>query len=292
MVIWLRNAQDEGVGEHALQELGVDGDIVRREAFAQLVDLDDGHAMLRDRRRDVLATARDEAERIVAAAHAEADEIRARAQDEFATGQQRGYDAGRQDALAHWYRETAEWLARRRDLQMSMRQRMADIVVLAVERIVSSERPEALFARAADSVDRIVDANCHLRVRVHPGQRELAAAAFERAAAGWHERGRPVPITVIADRSLAPGACVCETDIGLIDASLGAQIDAVRLAVTRALQRTDDTGTRAPEATAVPERPEHDDAGAGLVVDTGDMMIGGPSHDLLEMQPDTEQEYA
>ncbi|WP_412025852.1 type III secretion system stator protein SctL [Burkholderia cepacia] len=292
MVIWLRNTQDEGVGEHALQAIGVDGDIVRREAFAQLVDLDDGHAMLRDRRRDVLATARDEAERIVAAAHAEADEIRARAQDEFATGQRRGYDAGRQDALAHWYRETAEWLARRRDLQMSMRQRMADIVVLAVERIVSSERPEALFARAADSVDRIVDANCHLRVRVHPGQRELAAAAFERAAAGWHERGRPVPITVIADRSLAPGACVCETDIGLIDASLSAQIDAVRLAVTRALQRTDDAGTRAPEATAVHERPEHDDAGAGLVVDTGNTTIGGPSHDLLEMQPDTEQEYA
>lgn len=290
MVIWLRNAHDEGAAEPALQAVGLDGDIVRREAFAQLVELDDGHAMLRDRRRDVLAIARDEAARIVAAARAEADTIRAGAQDEFDTGQRRGYEAGRQDALAHWYRETAESLARRRDLEMSLRRRMADIVVLAVENIVASERPEALFARAADSVDRIVDASCHLRVRVHPDQHALAAAAFERAAAGWQERGRPVPITVIADRALTPGACVCETDIGLIDASLGAQIDAVRLAVTRALQRTEDAGDRPHEAAAA----EHTDADAeaGSDVVAGDRMRDDSSFDLRELQPDTEREFA
>jgi len=287
MVIWLRNAHDEGTAEAAPQAIGVDGDIVRREAFAQLVDLDDGHARLRERQRDVLATAHDEAARIVAAARAEADAIRARAQDEFDTGQRRGYEAGRQDALAQWYRETAESLARRRDLEMSLRRRMADIVVLAVENIVASERPEALFARAADSVDRIVDASCHLRVRVHPDQRELAADAFERAAAGWHERGRPVPITVIADRALEPGACVCETDIGLIDASLGAQIDAVRLAVTRALQRTEDAGVPVHEAAAVPEQPQERSD-----VEAHDPLHDDPSYGAGEPQPDAEREFA
>lgn len=300
MVIWLRNAHDEGSCEQGRGAVGVDGDIVRRETFARLVELDEGHAMLTDLRHDVLATARDDAARIVAAAQREADEIRERALLEFETGQRRGYEAGRQDALAQWYSETAEWLVRRHDLETSLRQRMADIVVLAVENIVASERPEALLARAADAVERIVDAGCHLRVRVHPDQRERAAQAFGHAAAGWHERGRPVTVTVIADRALEHGACVCETDIGLIDASLSAQIDAVRLAVTRALERTGDVDTHGRSArSSGDEAPTVDTPVDEAAIDDAPMpgdktldFADGMSQCLSDLHPDTEQEFA
>ncbi|HEY4353264.1 MAG TPA: type III secretion system stator protein SctL [Paraburkholderia sp.] len=237
MVIWLRQAQDEPAAGNALHGVGVDGEIVRRETLAQLVELDDGYEMLRRQKDDVLAAAHREAGRIVAAAADEAAAFRADAQREFDTGRERGYDAGRREALAQWYGQTAQLLAQRREIQASLRERIAALVVAAVEKIVVNEQPAALFARASDAVDRIIGDGSHLRIRVNPDQREAAAQEFARVATDWRERGRPVPVTVIGDPSLEVGACICDTDIGSIDASLDVQIGAVRSAVARALRR-------------------------------------------------------
>jgi type III secretion protein L len=241
MMIWLREPAiaGAGAGAGATPQLGVgtNDDIVPREALAQLVELDDGFLALQNKHADILASARAEAAEIVATAAADAAALRLLTQREFDTAQERGFEAGRLEAAAQWYARTAELLAQRHDVQMSMRDRIAGLVVSAVERIVVNEQPAAMFARAATAVERIVDGSSYLRVRVSPDQRDAAAEEFARAAAGWRENGRAVQITVIADRTLEVGACVCETDIGSMDASLGVQIEAVRGAVNAALRR-------------------------------------------------------
>lgn len=237
MIVWLRQHTAEPVGYGGRLGVGVEGDVVPRETLARLVELDQGYLALQQQHREVLAAAHDEAEALRAQAADDARAVREAAQHEFDTAAARGFEAGRHAALAEWYTHTARILAQRHAMQTSLSARIAELVVAAVEKIVAAESPAALFARAAQAVERIVDGGSYLRVRVHPDEREAAAAAFEQVAAHWHELGRPVPLTVNADRALSRGACICETDIGSIDASLDVQLDAIRTAVARAAQR-------------------------------------------------------
>jgi type III secretion protein L len=239
MIIWLRQHAAEPLAGSERLGVGVAGEIVRREALAQLVELDQGYLALQQQHRDVLAVAHDEAAALVAQAATKAQALRDAAQREFDSGHERGFEAGRRAALADWYRHTAQSLAQRHDMQRSLAPRVAELVVAAVEKIVAVEEPAALLARAAQAVDRIVDGGSYLRVSVHPDQQRAAEREFGRVVEHWRELGRAVPLTVSADRALAPGDCLCETDIGSIDASLAVQLDAIRAAVTGAAQRVD-----------------------------------------------------
>jgi type III secretion protein L len=253
MMIWLRAPAVADAGEAPQLGVGTHGDIVPREALAQLVELDSGYLALQNKHTEILASAHAEAAAIVAAAAADAAALRRQTQREFDTAHERGFEAGRLEAATQWYARTSELLAQRRELQMSMRNRIAGLVVSAVEKIVVSEQPAAMFARAATAVERIVDGSSHLRIRVNPEQRDAAAEEFARAAAGWRENGRAVPITVIADRTLEAGACICETDIGSMDASLAVQIEAVRNAVDAGLRRALAQDGKAGDETAAGE---------------------------------------
>src|SRR5262249_54371045 len=120
-------------------------------------------------------------------------------------------------------------------VQKSMRNRMAELVMLAVEQLVRAESAQALFARATDTIDRIVEGSANLRVSVHPADLEAARAAFGEFEARLRLLGPPVPLAVTADPRLAPGACVCESDLGIVDASVSTQLDSMRAAIVRAL---------------------------------------------------------
>ncbi|RDU96748.1 type III secretion system stator protein SctL [Trinickia dinghuensis] len=283
MIVWLRRHVSEPLSCGERIGVGVEGAVVRRETLAQLVELDEGCLALARQHREILAAAQEEAAALIAQAAGDAQALHEAAQRECDTAHERGYEAGRRDALADWYGRTARQLAQRHAMQRSLSSRIAELVVGAVEKIVTTESPAALFARATEAVERIVDGGSYLRVHVHPDEHEAAALAFEGAAERWHELGRAVALTVSADSSLEPGACLCETDIGSVDASLRVQLDAVRTAVERAVRRAgraeregrrgddgDDGDARDPVAgtdgeppSAVPDGIEADEARLG-----------------------------
>lgn len=236
MMIWLRQTNEARVAGSAQVGVGVQGDVVPREALGTLVELDAGYLALQQQHAQVLADAADERDAILAAARADADALRAEARREFGSAHERGFEAGRREALTQWYSRTAQLLAQRHELQTSLRQRVAELVVKAVEKIVANEAPEALFARASDVVERIIEGGRCLQVRVHPDERDAAVAQFSRAIEQWRTRGQSLQLTVLADRTLEPGACVCESDIGSVDASLQVHVEALRSAVDAALR--------------------------------------------------------
>jgi len=95
--------------------------------------------------------------------------------------------------------------------------------------------PALLFAQAASTVERIVADGSPLKVRVHPDDLAAATVEFERLAAVWRDGGRTVRLYVSGDAQLERGGCLCETDIGAIDASVSLHIAAMRDAIARAL---------------------------------------------------------
>ncbi|WP_180970724.1 type III secretion system stator protein SctL [Burkholderia sp. WAC0059] len=243
MVIWLRNAPvAPGSADGApLRDVGLeDGDVLRREDYATAVGIDEAYDEASRQCGEALEQARREAEAIVTQARETAAALRAAAQEEYEGAAARGYEDGEQRAVADWQQRCAQLAADQRTLQLKMRRRLAELVMAAVEQIVGAGDPAALFAQAVPAVERIIEGSSGLTVRVHPAEHAAASREFGRCAAEWLERGRPVRLAVVADKSVARGTCLCESDLGTLDASLATQLAAMRVAVDRAMGRMDE----------------------------------------------------
>lgn len=240
MVIWLRHAlirPEAGQDSADSYDVGVDSDVLRHEAFCTVLEIDQAYVEARRQCEDLLSAAQRDSARLVEAAEQQIAAVREAAGAEFETAGERGYEAGMQQALAAWQGRAAGVATERRNLQTTMRARLAELVVTAVEQIVSSADPAALFAQAATAVERIVEDGNDLKVRVSLDDHPAALQAFERCAALWSEHGRQVRVSVVADRTLARGDCLCESDLGTVEASLATQLAAMRMAVERAMLR-------------------------------------------------------
>lgn len=236
MVIWL--SSDRMAREPDAARVGAHADIIPRDAFGALMELDEAYAQLAADREAMLADARLEAEDILEAAREQAQAIVADVQREYEGAAQRGYRDGERRALADWMERLAGSYGNERRLQARMRERLAQIVTVAVEQIVQVQESSSLFEKALSTVDRIVEGATYLRVSVSPSDYEVASNAFERLATRWRELGRPFPLSVVADKRLPSGSCLCESDFGAVDASLATQLRAMRTAVSRALKQS------------------------------------------------------
>jgi type III secretion protein L len=218
-------------------EVGAARDIVRAEEFAALIELDAACETLAEARDALLADAHARAQQIVAEANAQAAQLCDNARRQYRDAAQEGYRAGSERALTDWFERLAQAENAHANLQARMRERLAGIVISAVEQIIRVEQRDLLFERALSEVDRIADGAAYLRVIVHPEDLAIAQQTFSRLSARWRELGQNFPLYVAANLDVQPGNCVCESDLGTIDASLDTQLRAMRDAVSRVLKR-------------------------------------------------------
>lgn len=241
MVIWLSRRDEASIesdaesGSH-LPRFGVHGDIVPRETFGALVELSDAYAQAERDAQARIEAAHAQAARIVEEGRAQAQVLIDAARDDYDRAAQRGFEEGVAQGAAEWLASVAQAGGEARAAQEPMRARMAEIVAMAVEQIVRTERASALFERALAAVDGIVEGSTYLHVAVHPDDLDDARTAFEAFGDRWRELGRPLPLRVIADARLAPGSCLCESDLGLVDAGVTTQLRTMRAAIARALK--------------------------------------------------------
>ncbi|AXF25787.1 HrpE/YscL family type III secretion apparatus protein [Burkholderia pyrrocinia] len=223
MVVWLRS--DEG-------GVGVDGDVIRREAFSTLVELDDAYARMRDECERMLRDARDEATGIVAAARDEMAALAHGAQLKFERSARLGYAAGRRRALDEWNARVVQAACDERDALANANARLADVLMRACEHVVRIDAHDAFYAKIAHALDRSISDATFLRIDVHPDDAEAARAAFDHAA---HALGWTLPVEIVCEPRMDPGGCVCEWDAGVLECSLSEQLASVRRALQRVL---------------------------------------------------------
>ncbi|VWD53091.1 type III secretion system protein HrpB [Burkholderia lata] len=243
MGIWLRRA-GEAYGDIE-PGIGLDSDVIRRDTLGALLDLDEACVEVQKRRLDLLEQARREAAEILAVAEADAAAIVTEAHRRYDEAAEHGYREGRQRALSEWMGRLAEVGDLRRRVHLGMRERLAEIVMLAVEQIVRAEGSRALFARALGKVEQIIDGAAYLRIAVHPEDYAEARKIFGALAARWRKAGRSLPLQIVKDQRLARGSCQCESDSVVVDVGAGTQLQAMRMAAERALNRphVDASGT-------------------------------------------------
>ncbi|WP_081052482.1 type III secretion system stator protein SctL [Burkholderia cepacia] len=225
MVIWLRMPHG-GVG--------VDKEVLGASEFAKLHELDRASEHFERRADELLAAAHRDADAIRKAASAESERVLQAAQTKYDNAARLGYQAGHRRALC----EAQESLLKRtddeRELLMALRERIANVILQTVTRVLGDADHETLFAQIATTLSRSLESTSFLTVRVATADVSDATHAFRRIC---EEHRWPINPEVVGDTSVEPGSCVCEWDHGLIEAGLPAQLHAIGCAIRRVVAK-------------------------------------------------------
>lgn len=219
MVVWIRQNK-EGV---AIPE-----GIIRRADWLAVGSLDTAFCTIEEMRAETLEIAEQEAEVIIEAAHQQAEQIRL---DAEAAAQQMFDDArasGLQSGVDEW---NAVMLSSTREAHQQIRQqreRMARIVIAAVEKIVPLQDPQGIYRQVLKILSKSIQAVRYVTLRVSPEEVEYAETSLREIADG-SALGRMIEVT--GDERLSRGACLVESDQGIIDLSLSSQLKALRAAI-------------------------------------------------------------
>lgn len=188
-------------------------------------------ALLREAQR-LLDAAQQEYERLVAAGQREAETRMAGAEQRVAEAVERGYREGLERGLADRAREFALKGSRQARRLTTLDERIGMLVMRTLGTILTDrENDERFFDGVMQRVLRAARDEKFLTVRVHPEQRDAARVAIERLV---KSTGAAPFIEVTTDADLKRGACIVESEHGVIDASLDTQLEAIGAALSAA----------------------------------------------------------
>jgi type III secretion protein L len=226
VVIWLRGGTSP---------IGLEHGVLRAADVQALVSLQALRGELLREHDGVIAAARRQAAEIVEAAHREAQSIRSNEQERVEAAVRAGFEEGARRNAEEWHERQARNALARSDALRRMHETLAGIVTSAVERIVHTEQRESLYQRALRNVQALTRGVSQLTLRVGPADIDAARLGVAEARQMAPEG---VQLEVTVDPGLKPGSCIFESEHGILDASLETQLDALRAAMQRAVNKT------------------------------------------------------
>jgi len=119
---------------------------------------------------------------------------------------------------------------------------LVELVVCAVRKVFAEfnheERVRALIAGAVEALG----ASHSLKIKVHPDDAER----IESMATAYDTRGqKAMNINIEKSFEIVVGTCVIESDIGIVETSMNAQLDELLRAIGSARRASDDSGRNA-----------------------------------------------
>ena len=245
MAFWLRTGD---------LDIGVSDGVVRGADFASLVQACELNSMAAQH----LLQAGEEASAIVAEALRQAELRISQALGECGRIRAEAREEGLRDAAERWAHEMAE---KAFDAQRSIQRasdRLAELVSLATQRVIEVEDKDGLYRRALRTVRHLASDSKTLVLHIGADDAEYARSVVGQLA---EEIGIAVPLEVKVDSRLLSGGCVLESDYGVIDASLGLQIQAVKKAISKAaraaMSHMDDTASTTAAMVDAQQQQQH-----------------------------------
>jgi len=182
-------------------------------------------------RADELAALR-HAEQIVADARAQAQAIVDAAQAAFEAERQRGFQEGREEARLEQAEQMIVNVTRTVDYFGKVEGRMVELVMQAVQKIVSDFSDDDRVLITVKNVLSVVRNQKQMTLRLHPQQVEMVKARVNELLAAYPGVGY---LDIVADHRLQLNACILESEIGLVEASMEGQLAALRGAFQKVL---------------------------------------------------------
>lgn len=178
-----------------------------------------------------IATLRD-AEGAIAAANAQAEAIVADAKQAFEAEKQRGYQEGLEEAKLEQAENMIENVSRTIDYFGKVEGRMVDLVMQAVQKIISDFDDTERVVITVKNVLGVVRNQKQMTLRLNPHQVDIVKKRVDELLAAYPGVGY---LDIVPDSRLKPDSCILESEIGLVEASMEGQLAALRTAFEKVL---------------------------------------------------------
>lgn len=185
----------------------------------------------------------------IAAGHARRDEIISAALAAFEAEQRRGYLEGREAAKLEQSGNMIEIISQTVDYFAKVEAQMVDLVLEALRRITNDFDDREKVVKVVKNSLAMVRNQRQILVKVNPGQANAICeqiASFKQAFPGIEQ------IEVVPEHLLDMDACIIESDIGRVEASMSGQIEALRSTFERVFNVS-----REGKSGSVAEQPWH-----------------------------------
>lgn len=182
------------------------------------------------RREDYMAWTR--AHDIVIAAQAHATAILADAHNIFEQERRRGYEEGDRQARRQQAEKIIETVGQTVDYLSRFEHEIIDLVMGAVRKIVDGFDDEDAVMAVARNAIAIARNQKQITLRLNPSQVDIVRSRLDELLAVFPVVGY---VDIRDDPRVRKGGCILESEIGLIEAHLDDQIEALRIAFERIL---------------------------------------------------------
>lgn len=176
-----------------------------------------------------------EAVSIIDAATLRAQEIVGDAQAAHEAERQRGYAQGREEAQREQAAQVIENVARHVDFLEKSEDRIVDLVMQAVRRVIDGFDARERVVAAVRSVLALARDQKQVTLRLSPEQAETVRSQIEDMLVAYPGIGF---IDVIPEQRIEGDTCVLESDMGVIESSIQVQLAAIQSAFDRTLGRS------------------------------------------------------
>jgi type III secretion protein L len=170
-----------------------------------------------------LFEASQEARNIIDAARREAEQIVAKAEQERISSVEAGLQLGYEEGLKNWNNILSGAWQARENLKTEWEQSLLHLAVRVAEKILGEQlrlQPDAIVPIVREAL-KSVGQERQLTLLIHPDHREAVQANLDRLQALV---GSSRQIHLVANPDIAPGGCVVESELGVIDAKLETQL--------------------------------------------------------------------
>ena len=172
------------------------------------------------------------AEQIIAEAKAQAEKILAAAQEAYESERQRGFDEGQEEARLQQAEQMIENISQTIDYFGKVEGRMVDLVMQAVRKIIEDYDDGDRVLIAVKSALSVVRHQKQMTLRVNSRQLDTVKARVNEILAAYPGVGY---LDIVADNRLESDACIVESEIGTVEASIDGQLEALRSAFMKVL---------------------------------------------------------
>ncbi|TOA13779.1 SctL family type III secretion system stator protein VscL [Vibrio parahaemolyticus] len=173
-----------------------------------------------------------DSQHLVEAANSKADSIIAKAQQAYETEKQRGYQDGLEQAKIENAQAMVATLTRCNEYYLQVEHKMTNVVLDAVRKIIDTFDDVDTTISVVREALQLVSNQKQVILHVHP---EQVVDVREKVAGVLSDFPEVGYVDVVADARLKNGGCILETEVGIIDASIDGQIQALKQAMVKQL---------------------------------------------------------
>lgn len=170
---------------------------------------------------------------LIAEAKAKAEAIIAGAQKAFDAERKKGFAKGEEEGKAKLAEHMLESMDKSiRNLE-AFEEQVIDIVMKAINRILGEMEDKDKITRVVKQSLALVRNQKRVALKVNPSDARILEAEVDEVLKNFPGIGY---IDIIADGRIPTGSCMLETDIGVVDARLDVQVEAIRKSLTKSIK--------------------------------------------------------